>query len=293
MANAVARRTACITALMLTFTAPLNAQDPIDRKYAELGGVDGFLGAATNVEQIAPDGTGHYRHFQGGSIYWTPRTGAYEVHGLIREKWSSLGWERSSLGYPLTDELPCKQPDLHDRYQLFQGGRLFWHWGATEAVSISNPTPIGDGGNCTLAFASDTAPTVGPCPAPGRTATDDGSPIERKILDDGTIELRFASGLVVRKQGGCVTRIEPGGQPVKRCFAPLTIPFNLPPLEGAGSLDLSRWLNGINDGLLSDIRTLLRDDSLSIDNYLKAEQELHDVYGKVERRAAFIQRLVR
>jgi hypothetical protein len=28
---------------------------------------------------------------------------AHEVHGAIRGKWSSLGWERSFLGYPLTE----------------------------------------------------------------------------------------------------------------------------------------------------------------------------------------------
>jgi hypothetical protein len=30
-----------------------------------------------------------------------------EVHGAIRAKYSSLGWERSFLRYPLTNETTC------------------------------------------------------------------------------------------------------------------------------------------------------------------------------------------
>ena len=96
----------------------------IDVKYAQLGGGAGFLGAPTTAEATAPDGVGRYRHFQGGSIYWTAATGAHEVHGLIRAEWSSLGWERSFLGYPLTDE--TKTPDGVGRYNHFQGGSIYW-----------------------------------------------------------------------------------------------------------------------------------------------------------------------
>jgi hypothetical protein len=96
----------------------------IDVKYAQLGGSNGFLGAPVIVESVTPDGIGRYRHFQGGSIYWTPGTGAHEVHGAIRGKWSSMGWERSFLGYPLTDE--STTPDGVGRYNHFQGGSIYW-----------------------------------------------------------------------------------------------------------------------------------------------------------------------
>ncbi|TJX15944.1 hypothetical protein E9840_01265 [Tissierella creatinini] len=55
-------------------------------------------------ERICPDGIGHYRHYQGGSIYWTPQTGAHYIYGLIHHKWARLGWERGPNGYPKTDE---------------------------------------------------------------------------------------------------------------------------------------------------------------------------------------------
>jgi len=56
-------------------------------------------------ETATPGGTSRYNHFPGGSIYWMPATGAHEVHGAIRNLWSSMGWERSFLGYPTRDEL--------------------------------------------------------------------------------------------------------------------------------------------------------------------------------------------
>jgi uncharacterized protein with LGFP repeats len=99
--------------------------DPIVLKYASLGGLSGFLGAPVTSEQWCPDGIGEYEHFQNGSIYWSPSTGAHEVHGAIRDEWASLGWEKSVLGYPITDESGC--PDGVGRYNHFQNdGSIYW-----------------------------------------------------------------------------------------------------------------------------------------------------------------------
>lgn len=48
----------------------------IDDKYAALGGAGGLLGAPVSPEQFTPDRIGCYRHYRGGSIYWTRATGA-------------------------------------------------------------------------------------------------------------------------------------------------------------------------------------------------------------------------
>ena len=93
-------------------------------KWLALGGPSSFLGQPLTDELTTPDGVGRYNHFQGGSIYWTPNTGAHEVHGDIRNKWAALGWERSFLGYPLTDESPT--PDGIGRFNHFQGGSIYW-----------------------------------------------------------------------------------------------------------------------------------------------------------------------
>jgi uncharacterized protein with LGFP repeats len=75
----------------------------IHAKWSALGWETSKLGYPTTDETGTPDGVGRYNHFQNGSIYFTPATGAHEVHGPIREKWASLGWE-TGLGYPVTDE---------------------------------------------------------------------------------------------------------------------------------------------------------------------------------------------
>jgi len=75
--------------------------------WASLGWEAGPTGYPTTDERTTPDGVGRYNHFTGGdgaSIYWTPATGAQLVHGAIRDRWASMGWERSSLGYPVSDE---------------------------------------------------------------------------------------------------------------------------------------------------------------------------------------------
>lgn len=97
----------------------------IGEKWNALGRERGF-GYPVTDETGTPDGIGKYNHFHnGGSIYWTLATGAHEVHGAIREKWASLGWERSVLGYPTTDELPT--PDRRGRMNQFQHGTIYWY----------------------------------------------------------------------------------------------------------------------------------------------------------------------
>jgi hypothetical protein len=93
-------------------------------KWVQLGEYGGFLGYPVTDESTTPDGIGRYNHFQGGSIYWTPNTGAFEVHGPIRDKWAQLGWEKSILGYPTADE--AATPDGIGRYQSFQSGSIYW-----------------------------------------------------------------------------------------------------------------------------------------------------------------------
>jgi len=93
-------------------------------KWASLSWERGFLGYPITDESGTPDGVGRFNHFQGGSIYWTPTTQAHEVHGLIRDKWASLSWERGFLGYPLTDETTT--PDGIGRFTHFQGGSIYW-----------------------------------------------------------------------------------------------------------------------------------------------------------------------
>lgn len=96
----------------------------ISDKYDAFGGPKGFLGAALTEKTLTPDGNGLYVHYEWGSIYWSKNTSAHGVHGAIRDKWASLGWEQSILGYPITDENPM--PDGIGRYNYFEKGSIYW-----------------------------------------------------------------------------------------------------------------------------------------------------------------------
>lgn len=106
-----------------------SVQGAIHTHWQNLNWENGVCGYPTTDENTCPDGVGKYNHFTGkgapASIYWTPSTGAWEVHGAIRSTWANMGWERSSLGYPTSDEYTV--PGTSDRRNNFQGGTLTWH----------------------------------------------------------------------------------------------------------------------------------------------------------------------
>ena len=125
------------------------APSPIDIKYAELGGYESFLGEPIREEQVCSDGVGRYRNYWSAtgmlsSIHWHPDTGAFETHGDIRSEWEKRDWEKSYLGYPVSNEddftdadylrdvmgKPAEKlpfvPRMIGRRRLFQGGCIVW-----------------------------------------------------------------------------------------------------------------------------------------------------------------------
>jgi hypothetical protein len=100
------------------------ARSSIDDKHAQLGGDGGLLGVATEEMKGCPDAVGFFRRYRNGMIYFNPATNAHEIHGAILDKWSALGFERSFLGYPVTDETATA--DAVGRFNVFQGGRIYW-----------------------------------------------------------------------------------------------------------------------------------------------------------------------
>ena len=63
---------------MAILRRPIRGLDPIMWKYHEKEGV---LGRAVGGRGRCPDGKGRYQRYEHGSIYWSPDTGAHEVHG--------------------------------------------------------------------------------------------------------------------------------------------------------------------------------------------------------------------
>uniref|UniRef100_UPI00403C0465 LGFP repeat-containing protein n=1 Tax=Streptomyces hayashii TaxID=2839966 RepID=UPI00403C0465 len=96
----------------------------INVKYGTLGFEKSILKLPLNDETRTPNKPGAFNHFQGGSIYWSPTTGAHEIHGAIRDKWAAMGWENSALGFPTTDE--TRTPNKPGAFNHFQGGSIYW-----------------------------------------------------------------------------------------------------------------------------------------------------------------------
>jgi uncharacterized protein with LGFP repeats len=125
--NAVDRIISFYASRGYAFTDPAGRSigtSAIQRRYNELGGAAGSLGAPVTDELGTPDGSGAFTHYQRGSIYWSPSTGPHVVRGAIRDTWSTLGWEQSVVGYPTTDELAT--PGGTGAFNHFQRGSVYW-----------------------------------------------------------------------------------------------------------------------------------------------------------------------
>ncbi|WP_459643945.1 LGFP repeat-containing protein [Kineococcus sp. NUM-3379] len=98
---------------------------------------EGVLGFPTTSEIVTPGGRGAYTHFQRGSIYWSPGTGAHPIYGAIRDAWAGQGWEHGPLGFPLSEE--TNGHDAGTRFQQFEGGFVSWDpgRGATTDFHVS------------------------------------------------------------------------------------------------------------------------------------------------------------
>jgi uncharacterized protein with LGFP repeats len=83
----------------------------------------GYFGYPVADARCGLRGGGCLQLFQGGSIYWSPATGAQAVDGAIRDTWGQLGWELGHLGYPAAGAVVLPNGDAAQR---FQGGSLYW-----------------------------------------------------------------------------------------------------------------------------------------------------------------------
>jgi uncharacterized protein with LGFP repeats len=95
-------------------------------RYVRLRGPDGFLGLPTSDQLPAgADGGGRVSHFQGGAIYWSLDSGAWETHGRIARKWADTGGTDGALGYPTTNA----QGQAGVEWGMFETGSVAWSAG--------------------------------------------------------------------------------------------------------------------------------------------------------------------
>jgi uncharacterized protein with LGFP repeats len=134
-----------------------------------------------------PDGRGRYVVFERGSIYWTRETGAFEVHGVIRDEWKDLGGEAGVLGDPISDERTA--PDRRGRFNVFEKGSVYFtpDTGAHEVLGrIRDEYKARDWEAGQLGY-----PTSGEYAVPGGKKNDfeHGSITWRSNSDDFVVEL--------------------------------------------------------------------------------------------------------
>jgi len=172
--------------------------------WGSLGWESGVLGFPLTRELGTPDGRGRFNAFERGSVYWTPATGAREVRGAIRDQWASQGWERSFMGYPVTNELST--PTKPGRFNLFERGSIYWST-ATGAHSIGGAIRDRWAGlgweNSSLGF-----PTTNEFAIPGGRAQN---------FECGSIEWTPAGGAVVKGCGAPTPPPPPPLSPDKNC----------------------------------------------------------------------------
>lgn len=83
----------------------------------------GPAGYPTGPETKTPNKDGAVQGFENGPFYYSQKTGAHRVQGLILGKYAQLGFENSALGFPAAEEAPLK--DL-GRFSRFEGGNIYW-----------------------------------------------------------------------------------------------------------------------------------------------------------------------
>jgi uncharacterized protein with LGFP repeats len=110
----------------------------IAARWRSAGGEASFLGLPI-TDEVRLEGAGAaaagYAHFEGGSIYWSARHGAAIVHGMVRDIWGLLGWERSSLGLPVGDVRYDRETG--ELSGCFERGTIVWSPAGGHEISVT------------------------------------------------------------------------------------------------------------------------------------------------------------
>lgn len=101
-------------------TGAREVQGAIVAKYDAVGASASALGVPAN-DEVAVNG-GRASRFTGGAIYWSPVTGAHEVHGGIGQKYDALGGPLFGIGLPTGDEGDV----AGGRASTFAFGAIYW-----------------------------------------------------------------------------------------------------------------------------------------------------------------------
>jgi len=112
-------------------------------KYLSSGGPVTWGMPLSNEEDLLNDSTaiGRISEFERTTIYWSNRTGAFEVHGDIRTKYRNAGGPAGNLGFPTSDERDIPGASGAARYNTFEHGSITW-FGSASTTYVCLPFKI-------------------------------------------------------------------------------------------------------------------------------------------------------
>jgi uncharacterized protein with LGFP repeats len=96
----------------------------IGGQWKRLGSEGSWLKYPVSAERCGLAGDGCAQEFQSGTVYWSPRTGAFPTGGGIGQRWNQIGGVSSRLGYP-AGQLVCGLAQ-GGCVQSFERGAIGW-----------------------------------------------------------------------------------------------------------------------------------------------------------------------
>lgn len=111
-------------------------------KYLKTGGAKKWGFPLTNESDVIKNKKviGKFSEFEFATIYWKSSIGAFEVHGLIREKYKKYNGPLGDLGFPTSDESDVPNYSGVGKINSFEKGSLLWFGG--KKVIIARPFKI-------------------------------------------------------------------------------------------------------------------------------------------------------
>ncbi|HEY7630438.1 MAG TPA: LamG-like jellyroll fold domain-containing protein [Thermoleophilaceae bacterium] len=103
-------------------------------QFLSSGGTASWGFPVSNEQDVVSGSTaiGRISEFERCSIYWSASSGAFEVHGEIRDRYRSVGGAGGALGFPTSDEADVPGASAPARFNTFQHGSIVWFGSAGE-----------------------------------------------------------------------------------------------------------------------------------------------------------------
>jgi hypothetical protein len=114
--------------------------DEVFNAYMALGGTRSFLGLPLGLPEGTNANPGICTIFQHGRIYWSPNSGAFEVHGRILNRYLTLNGPNGILGFPVSNESLIYNSGNTEigRMSIFEKGIIYWS-PKTDAWEMTGP----------------------------------------------------------------------------------------------------------------------------------------------------------